>query len=101
MVNRRTNKRALPGRPTQTETHKRELMIFSTARMGPSTTRRDRFRIWIRPNILLGITVVAVSAILAAWIEFALVGSPLVPPVPPTTSPGRTGFRCFWKTPGA
>ena len=78
-------------------------MIFSTARMGPSTTRRTvAFASGSVPTLLLGITVVAVSAILAAWIEFALVGSSSVPPVPqiyPNNFAGPYGFPLLLEDP--
>jgi methionine sulfoxide reductase catalytic subunit len=41
-----------------------------------------RFRIWIRPSILIGIAITFFSVILASWIEVAVVGLPSVPAVP-------------------
>ncbi len=38
-----------------------------------------RFRVWIRPSILVGVGVVIVAVIAAAWIEFLLVGMPAIP----------------------
>ncbi len=54
-----------------------------------------RFRIWVRPSILIGIAAVIGLAGIAPWIEFALVGLPLVPPVPqvyPNNFAGPHGF---------
>jgi methionine sulfoxide reductase catalytic subunit len=71
------------------------MISFDSAHGAVHYPKDRRFRIWIRPNILLGITVVAVSAILAAWIEFALGGLPSVPPVPqiyPNNFAGPHGF---------
>ena len=38
-----------------------------------------RFRIWIRPSILIGIGIAILSVIAAAWIEVAVAGLPHVP----------------------
>ena len=35
-----------------------------------------RFRIWVRPSILIGIAVVVLALVLASWIEFAAAGLP-------------------------
>ena len=54
-----------------------------------------RFRVWVHPSIPIGITVVIVAAVAAAWIEFALTGLPYVPPVPqvyPSDFAGPHGF---------
>jgi len=54
-----------------------------------------RFRIWVRPSILIGIGVAVICAVLAAWIEFELAGLPHVPPVPqvyPNNFAGPHGF---------
>lgn len=54
-----------------------------------------RFRIWVRPSILIGIAVVLFSAVLAAWIEFAVAGLPHVAEVPqvyPNNFAGPHGF---------
>jgi len=54
-----------------------------------------RFRIWIRPSILIGIGVAIVSVTAAAWIEVAVIGLPRIPPVPqiyPNNFTGPHGF---------
>lgn len=54
-----------------------------------------RFRIWVRPSILIGIAAVIVLLLIAAWTEFSLVGLPYVPPVPqvyPNNFAGPHGF---------
>jgi len=54
-----------------------------------------RLRIWVRPSILVGIAVAVLSAVAAAWIEFAVAGLPHVPPVPqvyPNNFAGPHGF---------
>ncbi len=54
-----------------------------------------RFRIWVRPSILIGISVAILCAIAAAWIQFALAGLPPIAPVPqvyPNNFSGPHGF---------
>lgn len=54
-----------------------------------------RFRIWIRPSILIGIGVVILATFAAAWIEVGIAGVPSVPPVPqvyPSNFAGPHGF---------
>jgi sulfoxide reductase catalytic subunit YedY len=54
-----------------------------------------RFRIWVRPSILIGIAAVILCAVLAAWIEFGLAGMPHIPPVAqvsPNNFSGPHGF---------
>ena len=41
-----------------------------------------RFRIWIRPSILVGGGVVVLSMLAAAWLEFAVAGLPYLAPEP-------------------
>ncbi|HKV24313.1 MAG TPA: molybdopterin-dependent oxidoreductase [Candidatus Acidoferrum sp.] len=54
-----------------------------------------RFRIWIRPAILIGLAAAFLSAVAAAWIEVAFFGLPHVPAVPqiyPNNFVGPHGF---------
>ena len=54
-----------------------------------------RFRIWIRPSFLIVAAVVLLLPVLAAWIEFLLVGLPYIPPVSqiyPNNFAGPHGF---------
>lgn len=54
-----------------------------------------RFRIWIRPSILIGIGIAILSVIVAAWFEVAVAGMPRVPAVPqifPNNFAGPHGF---------
>ena len=54
-----------------------------------------RFRIWVRPSILVGVAVFIVSIFAAAWIEFGVAGLPHVPAVPqvlPNNFAGPHGF---------
>ena len=54
-----------------------------------------RFRIWIRPSILVGASIAVLSLIAAAWIEFSVAGLPRVPVLPqidPNNFAGPHGF---------
>src|ERR1017187_3430516 len=54
-----------------------------------------RFRVWIRPSIVLGTCAVIVFLIAAAWVEMAVAGLPHIPPVPqvyPNNFAGPHGF---------
>src|SRR5512146_3302968 len=54
-----------------------------------------RFRIWVRPSILIGIAVVVLAVLIGAWVEYAVVGLPEVPAVPqssPNNFAGPHGF---------
>jgi sulfoxide reductase catalytic subunit YedY len=54
-----------------------------------------RFRIWIRPSVLITVALVALLPVLAAWLEVLLVGLPNIPPVPqvyPNNFVGPHGF---------
>lgn len=54
-----------------------------------------RFRIWIRPSILIGTSTALLLVIAAAWIEVAVIGMPHIPPVPqvyPNNFTGPHGF---------
>jgi methionine sulfoxide reductase catalytic subunit len=54
-----------------------------------------RFRIWVRPSILIAAAAAILALIAAAWIEFAVVGMPTIPPVPqvyPNDFAGPHGF---------
>ncbi len=54
-----------------------------------------RFRIWVRPSILISIAAAILLLLLAAWVEFAAVGLPYVPTVPqvyPNNFAGPHGF---------
>ena len=54
-----------------------------------------RFRIWIRPSILIGSGLLILLAIAASWIEVAVAGLPRIPLVPqiyPSTFAGPHGF---------
>jgi len=54
-----------------------------------------RFRIWVRPAILIGIAVAIFCAFAAAWIQFALIGLPHIPRVPQVTPNNFSGPHGF------
>ena len=41
-----------------------------------------RFRIWIRPSLVIGLGAAILAAVAAAWLEFAFAGMPHIPAVP-------------------
>jgi len=54
-----------------------------------------RFRIWVRPSILIGIAAAIFCVLAAAWIQFFTAGLPHIPPVPqvvPNNFSGPHGF---------
>ncbi len=54
-----------------------------------------RFRIWIRPSILIGAASATLALVAAAWVEVAVIGMPSIPPVPqiyPNDFAGPHGF---------
>ena len=71
------------------------MIPFDAAHAAVHYPKDRRFRIWIRPSILIGIGVVIIAAVFAAWIELAIAGLPTVPPVPqvyPDNFAGPHGF---------
>src|SRR5512146_2850020 len=57
------------------------MVHFDVAHQAVHVPEDRRFRIWIRPSILIGIFVVVIAVFAAAWIEFAIAGLPEVPEV--------------------
>jgi len=71
------------------------MITFDVAHRAVHYPNDRRFRIWIRPSILIGFAVAILAAVLASWIEFAVAGLPRVPPVPqiyPHDFAGPHGF---------
>ena len=71
------------------------MISFDAAHRAVHFPSDRRFHIWIRPSILIGITGAVLAAIVAAWIEFALAGLPVVPAIPqvyPNNFAGPHGF---------
>jgi thiosulfate reductase cytochrome b subunit len=71
------------------------MISFDAARAAVHYPPDRRFRIWIRPSILIAAAMLVAVPVLAAWIEFLLVGLPHIPPVPqiyPNNFLGPHGF---------
>src|SRR5579884_3647637 len=71
------------------------MIAFDAAHRAVHYPPDRRFRIWIRPSILIGVAVVIAALIAAAWIEVAVAGMPPVPAVPqiyPNNFAGPHGF---------
>src|SRR5690242_19150313 len=54
-----------------------------------------RFRIWVRPSILIRIALVIGLLVAAAWLEVAIAGLPHVPPVPQVYPNNFAGPHAF------
>src|ERR1035438_4293333 len=71
------------------------MIAFDAAHKAVHYPPDHRFRIWIRPSILIGAAIAILSLIAAAWIEVAVIGMPSIPPVPqiyPNNFAGPHGF---------
>jgi DMSO/TMAO reductase YedYZ molybdopterin-dependent catalytic subunit/thiosulfate reductase cytochrome b subunit len=71
------------------------MIAFDAAHKAVHYPPDRRFRIWIRPSILIGAAIAILSLIAAAWIEVAVIGMPSIPPVPqiyPNNFAGPHGF---------
>ena len=71
------------------------MVRFDTAHQAVHYPPDRRFRIWIRPSILIGTGIAILAVIVAAWIEVAVAGMPRVPAVPqiyPNNFAGPHGF---------
>ncbi|HXJ39129.1 MAG TPA: hypothetical protein VNH18_07610 [Bryobacteraceae bacterium] len=71
------------------------MISFDTAHRAVHYPPDRRFRIWIRPSILIGIGITILSVIAASWIEVAVAGLPHIPAVPqiyPDNFAGPHGF---------
>ncbi|MEO9224852.1 MAG: hypothetical protein ABI328_00570, partial [Gemmatimonadaceae bacterium] len=51
-----------------------------------------RFRIWIRPSLLIGIGAIIFVVVAAAWIQMAMFGVPILSGVPLVDSAAPHGF---------
>ena len=71
------------------------MISFDIAHRAVHYPNDRRFRIWIRPSILIGCGLVTLLAIAASWIEVAVAGLPHIPQVPqiyPSNFAGPHGF---------
>ena len=71
------------------------MVTFDAAHKAVHYPPDRRFRVWIRPSILIGLGVAILAAVAAAWIEVGVFGMPYVAPVPqiyPNNFAGPHGF---------
>jgi sulfoxide reductase catalytic subunit YedY len=52
------------------------MVSFDAAHRAVHYPADRRFRIWVRPSILIGLAVTLLVALSAAWVEFAIAGLP-------------------------
>jgi DMSO/TMAO reductase YedYZ molybdopterin-dependent catalytic subunit/thiosulfate reductase cytochrome b subunit len=71
------------------------MVSFDAAHRAVHYPTDRRFRIWVRPSVLIGIAVVVLAAFGAAWIQFGIAGLPQIPQVSqvsPNNFAGPHGF---------
>ena len=71
------------------------MIAFDAAHKAVHYPPDRRFRIWIRPSILIGAASAILALVAAAWVEVAVIGMPSIPPVPqiyPNDFAGPHGF---------
>ena len=71
------------------------MITFDAAHRAVHYPADRRFRIWVRPSLLIGTAIAILALIAAAWIEVAVIGMPRIPPVPqiyPNNFAGPHGF---------
>jgi len=71
------------------------MISFDAAHQAVHYPKDRRFRIWIRPSILIWTGAVILSIVAASWIEVAVAGLPYIPPIPqiyPNDFAGPHGF---------
>jgi methionine sulfoxide reductase catalytic subunit len=57
-----------------------------------------RFRVWVRPSLLVGLLVLALAPVVLAWVQNAVFGLPYIAPSPASqegAASGPHGFP-FW-----
>ncbi len=71
------------------------MIAFDPAHKAVHDPGDRRFRVWVRPSILIGTGAVILALVAAAWIQFTFFGLPRIPPVPqvyPNNFAGPHGF---------
>lgn len=68
------------------------MIAFDAAHQAVHFPADRRFRIWIRPSLLIGICAVILVVVAVPWIQMALFGLPTVAPVTPAGGSAPTGF---------
>src|SRR5215472_10347273 len=72
-----------------------DMIDFDAAHAAVHYPRDRRFRIWIRPSIVITVLALLVLPIAAAWIEVGIWGLPYIEPLPqvnPNNFAGPHGF---------
>jgi DMSO/TMAO reductase YedYZ molybdopterin-dependent catalytic subunit/thiosulfate reductase cytochrome b subunit len=72
-----------------------EVIAFDAAHAAVHRPPDRRFRIWVRPSILVGLALVVAAAVLAAWLQALFLGLPPVPHVPLTRPDDFAGPHGF------
>src|SRR5678809_574567 len=71
------------------------MISFDTAHKTVHYPPDRRFRIWIRPSLLVGIVVLMLLPVLFAWAHAAIFGLPYIPPIPQFSEAAPTGPHGF------
>jgi len=71
------------------------MISFDTAHKTVHYPPDRRFRIWIRPSLLVGIVVLMLLPVLFAWAHAAIFGLPYIPPIPQFSEADPTGPHGF------
>ncbi|MEO8634656.1 MAG: molybdopterin-dependent oxidoreductase [Gemmatimonadales bacterium] len=68
------------------------MIAFDAAHEAVHFPADRRFRIWIRPSVLIGIAAIFVAVLVASWLQVAMFGQPAIPPATPVGSAALQGF---------
>src|ERR1051326_6674515 len=74
---------------------RKDMVRFDAAHRAVHYPPDRRFRIWIRPGIVIGVIIAIMAVVAAAWIEVAIFGMPQVPAVPQVYSNNFAGPHGF------
>ncbi len=72
------------------------MIAFDAAHQAVHYPPDRRFRIWVRPSILMAAGIVVLSLIAAAWIEFAVAGLPHIAALPDAANPATPHGFPLW-----
>ncbi len=68
------------------------MIAFDAAHRAVHFPADRRIRVWIRPSLLLSISVIILALLAAPWIQLAVSGLPSIPVVPPAGRVAEPGF---------
>ncbi|MEO5815192.1 MAG: molybdopterin-dependent oxidoreductase [Gemmatimonadaceae bacterium] len=71
------------------------MIAFDAAHAAVHYPADRRCRIWIRPSVLMGVGAVILALIASAWIQVALFGLPVIPPVPLSAASANAASHGF------